>query len=196
MNAFNDIVDALKQGEFVIVYDEHREKESDFFLLAEHVTPEKINFLMTYGKGMICIGCDESLLDQKGLGLLSDSSTCPHGTNYCMSFDAKDGITTGISASDRAKAIACLVDASQGSETITTPGHSFPLLAKDPKERFGHTDSGVALAKKAGAVPAMVICEILNESGEIASLTEVEELCDRFNVPMTTLESLRNEFVG
>lgn len=193
MEPLSSIISELQKGNFVIVHDEHREKEADFFLLAEHVTPEKINFLLTHAKGLICIASDKSLLDKMGLRLLSETNECPHGTGYYMSFDAKEGITTGISASDRAKAIQCFIDPKTTKNDITIPGHSFPLLAQGISKRFGHTDSGVELAKRAGSAPAMVICEILNEAGEIASFQEIQDLSARFNVPITTLETLRSE---
>lgn len=196
MNSLETVLTTLKQGDFIIVHDEHREKEADFFILAEHVTPEKINFLMTYGKGMICLASDKALLDKMGLGLMADKNEDPHDTSYCMTFDAKEGITTGISAPDRARAIQVFIDPKTSKKDITTPGHSFPLLARDPQLRFGHTDSGVLLAKKAEAIPAMVICEILNEKGEVATLDEIKVLAQKFNVSWTTLDSLRTELLS
>lgn len=196
MDSLSNIIEALNKGSFVVVHDEHREKEADFFLLAEHVTSEKINFLLTHAKGMICIASDDSLLKKMGLSLLSETTDCPHGTGYCMSFDAKNGVTTGISASDKARAIQVFIDSQATAADITTPGHSFPLLAQNPENRFGHTDCGVLLAKKCEAIPAMIICEILNEAGEIASFDEVKYLAKKFNVSVTTLETLRTELLG
>lgn len=196
LDSMNTLLKQLQSGGFIIVYDEHREKEADFFCLAEHITSEKVNFLLTHAKGMICVACDKSILRVMNLSLLCEENMNPHGTNFCMPFDAVDNCTTGVSANDRASSISCLVKDELSPTNIVIPGHTHPLLAKTPTERFGHTEAGVELAKKADRKPAMVICEILNKEGEKASFEEVQELAKKYNVPMTTLESLRSSFLG
>ncbi|MCF7830996.1 3,4-dihydroxy-2-butanone-4-phosphate synthase [Candidatus Gracilibacteria bacterium] len=187
----NKVLEEFAKGEFIMVLDEHREKEGDFFLLAEHVTPEKINFLLSQARGMICVACDKSIIDKFKLPLMVEENSDKFGTNFCVSVDAKNEITTGVSAFDRAKTISILADPKATILDLVKPGHTFPLLAKD-KNRFGHTEAATFLAKKLNRIPVVVICEILNSSGEKASTTELFSLSKEKNCPITNLESIKS----
>ena len=193
--SLKEIVNELAQGNFVIVIDEHREKEGDFLVLAQDTTPEKVNFMLTHGKGLICIACHEDIISNLELPLLTQKNESMHHTNFCLTVDANEGITTGVSASDRAKTIQLLGNPNTTSNDIVSPGHTFPLLAKSITERFGHTEAAVELAKRTGKTPACAICEILNEEGGKASIAELTVLAKKFNIVMTTLEELQKEFV-
>lgn len=179
-------------GEFVIVFDEHREEEADFFILAEYVTPEAVNFLLKKACGMICVACEAPLLDRLGIPLMTDQNTSIHQTNFCIPVDGGAGVTTGVSASDRSKVIKLLSDGGARSSDFFRPGHTFPLRAEsDYSKRFGHTEAAVFLAKQCQKTPAVVICEILNEEGEKASFEEISVLAKSFGFAMTTLEEIR-----
>lgn len=191
---FSQILDSFSKGEFIIVFDEHREVEGDFFVLAENITPQKINFLLEYGRGMICTACDGNLLDRLELPLMVEDNKNPHGTNFCISVDAKEGVTTGVSAFDRAKTISVLADPRSTKSDLVIPGHSFPLRAEqDTEKRFGHTEAAVLLAKKCDKIPAIVICEIINKEGHKATVEEVKDLAKEFDMPMTSLNILKEE---
>ncbi len=187
------ILSSFSAGNFIIVLDEHREEEADFFLLAEHVTPEKINFLLKNARGMICVACDKATIQRLKLPLMVRKNGSVHGTNFCVSVDATKGISTGISAPDRARTISLLASKKSKTSDFVMPGHTFPLVAQDEKKRFGHTESAVKLARKVGKNPVVVICEILNEKGERASRKELELLAKKYGYAMTTLEAIRKE---
>jgi 3,4-dihydroxy 2-butanone 4-phosphate synthase / GTP cyclohydrolase II len=189
------IISELAQGNFVIVIDEHREKEGDFLVLAQDTTPEKVNFMLTHGKGLICVACHEDIISKLELPLLTQKNESMHHTNFCLTIDASEGITTGVSASDRAKTIQILGNENATCLNIVSPGHTFPLLAKSVSERFGHTEAAVELAKRTGKTPACTICEILNEEGAKASIDELKTLAQKYNIVMTTLEELKKEFL-
>jgi len=190
------IVSELKEGNFVIILDEHREEEGDFLVLAEDTTSEKVNFMLTHGKGLICVACKKSIIEKLELPLLTQKNESIHHTNFCLTIDASIGITTGVSANDRAKTIRLLGNPNATSDNIVSPGHTFPLLAKSPQERFGHTECAVELAKKTGKTPACAICEILNKDGEKANKAELFALAEKYNIVITTLEILKKEFVS
>jgi 3,4-dihydroxy 2-butanone 4-phosphate synthase / GTP cyclohydrolase II len=194
-SSLDKIVSELKQGNFVIILDEHREEEGDFLVLAEDTTSEKVNFMLTHGKGLICVACHEDIIQKLELPLLTQKNESMHHTNFCLTIDASEGITTGVSANDRAKTIQTLGDKNATTDDIVSPGHTFPLLAKNPQERFGHTECAVELAKKTGKTPACTICEILNKGGEKANKAELFALAKKHNIAITTLDILRNEFV-
>ena len=190
------VLEIFSAGKFIIVLDEHRECEADFFMLAEYVTPENINFLLTHARGMICVACDKSVPARLHIPLMVQKNGSAHGTNFCVSVDAAKGITTGISASDRAKTIALLANPKSKPEDLVLPGHTFPLIAKSPAERFGHTESAVELAKKVKKTPVVVICEILNKQGGKATKTELIRLSKKLNCPFTSLEILRESLIS
>lgn len=193
--SFKEILSQFSAGEFVMVLDEHRECEADFFILAEHITPEKINFLLHNARGMICVACDESIPQKLNIPLMVEKNGSAHGTNFCVSVDAAKDITTGISAFDRARTIGLLADPKTRPEDFVLPGHTFPLIAKDIKKRFGHTEAAVELALASQKYPVVVICEILNERGEKANKEELLLLAKKLNCPLTTLEELQKNFM-
>lgn len=193
-NSFQQIKKVFSNHEFIIVFDEKREVEGDFFILAENITAEKINFLFEYSRGLICIACEEKILEQLKIPLMVEKNENPHGTNFCVSVDAKKRITTGVSASDRAKTIAILANPNAKNKDLVIPGHTFPLKAvNDIKKRFGHTEAAVKLAQTCEKYPVIVICEIMNKQGEKANLQELKKLSQKFDIPITSLEILKAE---
>ncbi len=185
------IIQTLARGEFVLVICEEKEKEGDFFVLAEAITPEKINFLLTKAKGMICVACDQTIIDRLQLPLMIERPEDNFGTNFTVSVDAAVGIDTGVSASDRAASIRVLADPGATGVDLVRPGHMHPLLARDPKTRWGHTECSVTLAKAADAYPAVVICEILNAQGEKATFEELHQMATDLDMPISSLEALK-----
>ncbi len=181
----------FSEGKFILVLDEHREKEGDFFCLAETVTKEQVNFLFQHGHGQICVACDPEILDRLQLPPMVENPSDEFGTNFTISVDAAEGITTGVSASDRVQTMRILGNPNSNPNDLLRPGHTFPLRAKNPNERWGHTEASVELAKTIGKFPAVVICEILNEEGAKASKEELLDLANRFQIATTTLENLR-----
>ena len=185
-----EILAEFSQGSFIIVLDEHREEEGDFFLLAETVTPEKINFLLKHARGMICIACNGIILDKLEIPLMVKKNGDKFGTNFCVGIDANKEITTGVSAFDRAKTIQILANPNSKPGDLVQPGHTFPLRARDPKVRFGHTEAAVEMAKKADKIQAVVICEILNDDGTMARLPQLEVLADKFGIKIVSIADL------
>lgn len=185
------VLENFSKGEFIIVFDEHREQEADLFILAEFVTPEAINFLLRKACGMICVACEASILERLKIPLITDQNTSIHQTNFCIPVDGGEGTTTGVSASDRARVIKLLSEENSLPSDFLRPGHTFPLRAeRDFSRRFGHTEAAVFLAQECERVPVVVICEILNEVGEKASFQEVEMMADEFGVSVVTLEEI------
>lgn len=187
----SEIYKNFSQGEFVIVWDEKREVEGDFFLLAKHATPEKVNFLLKNGGGLLCVSIDSNDADRLKLPFMVENNEEQFSTNFTVTINAKYDISSGISAKDRAKTIRLLGDPNTTANHFVRPGHVSPLRAQDPHKRWGHTESAVALAKKCGEHPAVLICEILNKEGEKASQEELILLAKKFKISMTTLEKLR-----
>ena len=190
------VYEEFTKGNFVIVLDEHREEEGDFFTLAEYITAEKINFLLKNADGLICVACDKSIFEQLDIPLMVVNNEDQFTTNFGVSVNATTGVSTGISAPDRSRTIAVMGDENTVATDLVRPGHVFPLLAQDPNERFGHTECAVELAKKCNKRPTTVACEILNEEGEKANKEELFALAEKYNIAITTLEILKTEFVG
>jgi len=190
------VIDTLGRGEFVLVICEGKEKEGDFFLLAESATAEKINFLLTKAKGMICVACDQKVIDRLQLPLMIEKPADNFGTNFTVSVDAAVGIDTGVSATDRAATIRVLGDPGASGQDLVRPGHTHPLLARDPKLRWGHTECSVNLAKAANKYPAVIVCEILNEEGEKATFPELHAMAKEHNMPISSLEVLKPYLIG
>jgi 3,4-dihydroxy 2-butanone 4-phosphate synthase/GTP cyclohydrolase II len=194
---FADIKDAireLKAGRMVVVVDDgDRENEGDLTMAAEMITPEAINFMATHGRGLICLAMTGERLDQLELFPMVPSNTALGGTAFTVSIDARvDGVTTGISAHDRAKTIRCTVDANSHPEDLARPGHVFPIRARagGVLERRGHTEAAVDLARLAGLYPAGVICEIVNEDGTMARVPDLMRFCQLHNFIMVTVADL------
>ncbi len=189
------VYEEFTNGNFVIVLDEHREEEGDFFMSAENITSEKVNFLLKNADGLVCVACDQATFDRLGIPLMVGENEDQFATNFGVSVNATTGVTTGISAPDRARTIQIMGDVNATTQDLVRPGHVFPLLAQNPQERFGHTECAVELAKKCNKVPATVACEILNEDGDKANKDELFALAEKFNIVITTLEELKNNLI-
>jgi 3,4-dihydroxy 2-butanone 4-phosphate synthase/GTP cyclohydrolase II len=193
MNNIEDIINDLKKGKMVIlVDDEDRENEGDLLLSADHVTPEFINFMAKYGRGLICLTLTEDKAKKLKLPLMVEDNQGKLGTNFTVSIDASSGISTGISAADRAKTIMSAILPESDHTFINRPGHVFPLIAHSGGVlyRAGHTEAGCDLAALAGATPASVICEILNDDGTMARLPDLIKFSKKHNIKIGTIADL------
>ena len=188
-----DAIDDIKQGKIVIVVDDKdRENEGDFVMGAEKVTPDAINFMSKHGRGLICMPCNPQRLEELKIPAMTPNNTSAHDTAFTVSIGAKGKITTGISAYDRAVTILAVVDPKTKPEGLSMPGHVFPLRAKEGGvlRRAGHTETAVDLARLAGLFSAGVICEIMNEDGTMARVSELEKVAKKFNLRMITVADL------
>lgn len=176
LSSIEEIIEEARNGRmFILVDDEDRENEGDLVIPAQMATPEAINFMAKHGRGLICLALQGEQVKRLGLELMPQKNASRFGTAFTVSIEAREGVTTGISASDRARTIAAAVAPDATPENITTPGHIFPLLARDGGVlvRAGHTEAAVDLARLAGLSPAGVICEIMNDDGEMARLPDL-----------------------
>ena len=193
MNNIEDIITDLKKGKMVIlVDDEDRENEGDLLIAADHITPEFINFMAKYGRGLICLTLTEDKANKLKLPLMVEDNQGKLGTNFTVSIDASSGITTGISAADRAKTIISAIQSKSDHTFINRPGHIFPLIAHTGGVlyRAGHTEAGCDLATLAGASPASVICEILNDDGSMARLPDLLKFSKKHEIKIGTIADL------
>jgi 3,4-dihydroxy 2-butanone 4-phosphate synthase/GTP cyclohydrolase II len=188
-------IEEIREGRMLVVMDdEDRENEGDLVMAAEAATPEAVNFMAKYGRGLICVPMTGERLDELKIPMMVTDNTAPMGTAFTETVDARRGVTTGTSAYDRAVTIQALVDPATRPEDLTRPGHIFPLRAMPGGvlRRAGHTEAAVDLARMAGRSPAGVICEILDESGGMARGPELAELAQRFGLTMITIKDLIN----
>ena len=188
-----EIIADMRAGKMVILVDEEdRENEGDLVQAAEFVTPETINFMARYGRGLICLTLTEEKCRQLNLPLMVSNNNSPLGTNFTVSIEAAEGVTTGISAADRARTVQTAVRADAGPVDIVQPGHIFPLKAQNGGVlvRAGHTEAGCDLAQMAGVAPAAVICEILKEDGEMARLPDLIEFGKQHGIKIGTIADL------
>jgi 3,4-dihydroxy 2-butanone 4-phosphate synthase/GTP cyclohydrolase II len=186
-------VEEVRAGRLVIIVDdEDRENEGDLMVAAEKVTPENINFMSRYGRGLICLPLTRERLEELHLPLMVYDNTSRFETAFTISIDAKEGVTTGISAFDRARTIQAAIDPKSGPSNLVRPGHIFPLQAKEGGvlARAGQTEAAVDLARQAGLIPAGVICEIMNEDGSMARLPELEKFSEKHLIPILTIADL------
>lgn len=194
LNTIPEAIEALKNGEIIIVVDdEDRENEGDFLTAARNATPEAINFMARYGRGLICAPITAERAQELELDLMVTRNTTSHETNFTVSVDLLGhGCTTGISASDRSKTCLALIDRSIKAADLGRPGHIFPLIAKDGGvlRRAGHTEATVDLAVMAGFEPAGVICEIMTEDGEMARLPELMKMAGEFKMKIISIKDL------
>lgn len=193
MDTVESAIESIRKGELVIVVDDpSRENEGDLVVAASKVTPEHINTMIRDARGLVCVPMQSSRLRQLGLGAMVPENREAHSTAFTISVDAAEGITTGVSAYDRARTIALLADPNVGPEALVQPGHLFPLQARSGGvlERAGHTEAAVDLASLAGLVPAGVICEILNEEGTSARLPELIEFKKKKGLRMISVAQL------
>lgn len=191
-DSIEEAIADLKQGKIVIVVDdEDRENEGDFVALAEKCTPEIINFMVTHGRGLVCVPITQERAKELNLEPMVDHNTDPHGTAFTVSVDYKT-TTTGISAFERSETVRALIDPGVKQSDFKRPGHIFPLIAKEGGvlRRAGHTEAAVDLARLCGAYPAGIICEIMNEDGTMARVPQLREIADRFNLKLITIKDL------
>ena len=194
LNTIEEAIEDIRQGKVIIVVDdEDRENEGDFLAAAEKVTPEMINFMATHGRGLICAPLTESRCKELGLHAMVSNNTDHMETAFTVSVDLKgNGVTTGISASDRAKTILSLVDENTKPHDLARPGHIFPLVAKQGGvlRRTGHTEAAIDFARLAGFKSAGVIVEIMNDDGTMARLPQLVEVAKKFDLKLVSIEAL------
>jgi len=193
VSSIPEIVAELRAGRMVVVVDdEDRENEGDLLMAAEHVTPEAINFMARYGRGLICLTLTETRCRELNLPLMVSNNGTKHGTNFTVSIEAAEGVSTGISAADRARTVQAAVAANAKAADIVQPGHIFPLMAQSGGVlvRAGHTEAGCDLAAMAGAMPAAVICEVLKDDGTMARLPDLVEFAKEHNLKIGTIADL------
>ncbi|AYH42129.1 bifunctional 3,4-dihydroxy-2-butanone-4-phosphate synthase/GTP cyclohydrolase II [Azoarcus sp. DN11] len=193
LSPVTEIVDEIRAGRMVVLVDEEdRENEGDLVLAAEHVTPEAINFMARYGRGLICLTLTEARCRQLGLQLMVRDNRSPHGTAFTTSIEAAEGVTTGISAHDRARTVEAAVARNAKPADIVQPGHIFPLMAQNGGVliRAGHTEAGCDLASLAGLEPAAVICEILKDDGTMARLPDLIEFAKEHGLKIGAIRDL------
>ena len=188
-----EAIEEIKNGKVIIIVDdEDRENEGDFVCAAEYVTPDIVNFMITHGRGMVCVAVTGKKLDELGLPLMVDANSALHGTQFTVTVDAIKGTTTGISAVDRALTIKKIIDPNSKAEDFARPGHIFPLRAFDEGvlRRAGHTEAAVDLCKLANLTPAGVLCEILHENGEMARVPNLLKIAKKFGLKIVTVQAI------
>ena len=193
ISTIEDIIDEARKGRmFILVDHEDRENEGDLVIPAQMATPEIINFMATHGKGLICLTLPGERIDQLGLPLMASSNSSRHETAFTVSIEAREGVSTGISAHDRARTVAVAIDDAKGAADIATPGHVFPLRARDGGVlvRAGHTEAAVDIARLAGLNASGVICEIMNEDGSMARLPDLVGFAQRHGLKIGTISDL------
>lgn len=192
-NTIDEALEDLEKGKMVIlVDDEDRENEGDLCMAAEKVTPEAINFMAKYGRGLICLSLTPERVEELKLPMMTDENTSPFGTAFTVSIEAKKGVTTGISAADRATTILTAIDPKTKPEDLARPGHVFPLRAKPGGvlQRAGQTEGSVDLARLARLYPAGVICEIMNDDGTMARVPQLMEFAKKHNLKIVTIKDI------
>ncbi len=193
---FTDVpsaIEEIRSGRMIVVVDdEDRENEGDLTLAAEKVTPEAINFMAKYGRGLVCLALTEERLDHLRIGPMTSENTSNYGTAFCEAIDARDGVTTGISAYDRARTIQVAIDPATRPSDLARPGHVFPLRARKGGVlvRAGQTEASVDLARLAGLVPAGIICEIMRDDGSMARIPDLIDFCRTHNLKILTVAEL------
>ena len=194
LNTIKSAINDIKNGKVIIVVDDkNRENEGDFLAAAELITPSIINFMATHGRGLTCAPITENIAKKLKLNLMVGTNTDPQDTAFTVSVDLSgNGVTTGISATDRAKTIKALIDSKAAPENFSKPGHVFPLVAKNGGvlRRTGHTEAAIDLPRLAGLEPAGVIVEIMNEDGSMARLKDLVKVADKFKLKIISIEDL------
>ncbi len=188
-----DLIEEARNGRmFILVDDEDRENEGDLVVPAQFATPDAINFMARHARGLICLALTRARVEKLGLPLMSQQNGTRHQTAFTVSIEAREGVTTGISAADRAKTVAVAINPDTTRDDITTPGHVFPLLAREGGTlvRAGHTEASVDIARKAGLAPAAVICEIMNDDGTMARLPDLIAFAQHHNLKLGTIADL------
>jgi 3,4-dihydroxy 2-butanone 4-phosphate synthase / GTP cyclohydrolase II len=193
LSKVEDVIEDARNGRmFILVDDEDRENEGDLVIPAQMATPEAINFMAKHGRGLICLALPRARCEQLNLKLMSSENLSRHQTAFTMSIEAREGVTTGISASDRARTIAVAIDPEKTARDIVSPGHVFPLIARDGGVlvRAGHTEAAVDMARLAGLNPSGVICEIMNDDGSMARLPDLVKFAQFHGLKVATIADL------
>ena len=194
LDKIEDAISAIKKGEIIIVVDdENRENEGDFITAAETINSSKINFMAKNGRGLICVPMSEKLCSKLSLEKMVPNNTDPLETAFTVSVDLKgNGVTSGVSASDRSKTVKALVDINTKPQDLQRPGHIFPLIAKNGGvlRRTGHTEAAIDFARLAGFKSAGVIVEIMNDDGSMSRLPELVKVAEKFNLRLVSIEDL------
>jgi 3,4-dihydroxy 2-butanone 4-phosphate synthase / GTP cyclohydrolase II len=188
-----DAIEDIRQGKFVVVVDAaDRENEGDLTIAAQFATPEAVNFMTKEGRGLICLCLTEDRCDELGLRQMTERNETPFGTAFTVSVEAREGVTTGISAPDRSRTIQVAIDPKSKGEDLVQPGHVFPLRAREGGVlmRAGQTEAAVDLARLAGLIPAGVVCEIMNEDGTMARVPDLIPYCERHGIKLVTVADL------
>jgi 3,4-dihydroxy 2-butanone 4-phosphate synthase / GTP cyclohydrolase II len=188
-----EALEDVRQGKFVVVVDAaDRENEGDLTIAAQFATPEAVNFMATHGRGLICLCLTDERCDELALQQMTDRNETPFGTAFTVSIEAREGVSTGISAQDRARTIQVAIDPSKGPEDLVQPGHVFPLRARvgGVLQRAGQTEAAVDLARLAGLNAAGVVCEVMKDDGTMARVPDLVEYCARHDLKMITVEDL------
>ncbi|WP_373085044.1 3,4-dihydroxy-2-butanone-4-phosphate synthase [Sneathiella sp.] len=193
LSSAREIIDDARNGKmFVLVDAEDRENEGDLVIPAQMATPDAINFMAKYGRGLICLSMTEKRINELGLPLMAQDNGSRLRTNFTVSIEAREGVTTGISAADRSHTISVAIDPGKGSQDIVSPGHVFPLVAREGGvlRRAGHTEAAVDIARLAGLMPAGVICEIMNDDGTMARLPDLVRFAQFHGLKVGTIADL------
>ena len=193
ISSVEEIINDARNGRmFILVDHEDRENEGDLVIPAQMATPDAINFMATHGRGLICLSMTGARVDQLGLPLMASHNSSRHETAFTVSIEAREGVSTGISAQDRALTVSVAIDAAKGAVDIATPGHVFPLRARDGGVlvRAGHTEAAVDIARLAGLNPSGVICEIMNDDGSMARLPDLVAFGQRHRIKIGTISDL------
>ena len=193
LSSIEDIIEEARNGRmFILVDDEERENEGDLVIPAQMATPDVINFMATHGRGLICLALTQQRCDHLGLKLMSQANESRHSTAFTVSIEAREGVTTGISAPDRARTISAAIDPASVADDIVSPGHIFPLTARDGGVlvRAGHTEASVDIARLAGLNPSGVICEIMNDDGTMSRLPDLIKFAQFHNMKIGAIADL------
>jgi len=193
ISSIEEVIEDARNGRmFILVDHENRENEGDLVIPAQMATPEAINFMATHGRGLICLTLTGERIDALGLPMMSSQNSSRHETPFTISIEAREGVTTGISAHDRARTVAVAIDASKNAGDISTPGHVFPLRARagGVLVRAGHTEAAVDISRLAGLNPSGVICEIMNEDGTMSRLPDLVAFAQKHNIKIATISDL------
>lgn len=193
LSTIDEIIEDARNGRmFILIDDENRENEGDLVIPAQMATPAAINFMARYGRGLICLALTRARVDELNLPLMPRRNASRHQTAFTLSIEAREGVTTGISASDRARTIAVAVDATKGPDDLVSPGHVFPLEARDGGVlvRAGHTEAAIDIARLAGLNPSGVICEIMNDDGTMARTEDLVRFAQFHGLKMGTIADL------
>jgi len=193
LSGADDLIEEARNGRmFILVDDEDRENEGDLVIPAQFATPDAINFMARHARGLICLALTRQRCEQLGLPLMSAHNGTRHQTAFTVSIEAREGVTTGISAHDRARTVAVAINPESTRDDIVTPGHVFPLMARNGGTlvRAGHTEASLDIARKAGLYPAAVVCEIMNDDGTMARMPELVAFAQRHNLKLGTIADL------